>query len=266
MENKIFNQDYNKYWKTRVEKTIDGSKVPDNEVVENLIMELKINRDDRVLDLGCGYGRIFNELSKYSDKICGIDIDMSMVNDSSSFNYHSLHNASAEQTRFPDNYFDRVIALGVFDVVDQEGAIFELGRILKLGGIGMFTGKNINYFENDEAAFVAERNAKLKDFPNHFTDIPMLMANLAKFGFSCEKLFVYLRRGDFGENKKVIPTNETTTPFYEYCIYLKKEKSIILKPNVKFVEEFSQTALMKCKASKEKEVMDFFRKHKENDH
>ena len=259
MGKNIFNKEYNKYWKKRVENSIDGSKVPGEEIVSNLISWLEISNEDTLLDMGCGYGRIFEELNKYTSYIWGIDIDISMVNDASLFPYHSLHQAGAENTNFPNNYFDRIIALGVFDVVEQEKAILELGRILKTGGICMFTGKNIDYFDNDEAAFIAERNAKLKDFPNHFTDVNLLIDKISEYGFSCERLIVFPKRGDFGENRKIFVQSDKVNQFYEYCIYLKKERDIDVSPSIKIASEFSNTAYRKYKSSNCKTIIDFFK-------
>ena len=175
MENNLFNKNYNKYWKKRVSSSSDGSEVPTPSVFGQLIKEMDIKKNDKVLDLGCGDGRNFNEISKYSNLVYGIDIDISMIEDAANYNYHSLHSAKAENTNFPSNYLDKILALGVFDVVEQEKGLIELNRILKVGGVCGFTGKNSDYLDDDQLAFVAERNAKLKDFPNHFTDIKKLI-------------------------------------------------------------------------------------------
>ena len=54
-----FDTSYNQYWKDRVKHASDGTKVPGLEVIEELVAELKISSKDKVLDLGCGQGRIF---------------------------------------------------------------------------------------------------------------------------------------------------------------------------------------------------------------
>lgn len=104
-------------------------------------------------------------------------------------------------------------------MVEQEDSLFELNRILKLGGIAMFTGKNIDYFDDDSATFIAERNAKIKDFPNHFTDLHKMIANLKEYGFLFEKLFIFFRRGDMGLNMKFVSGPEISSRFYEYCFF-----------------------------------------------
>ena len=145
MSNNIFNKEYNTYWKNRVLEANDGTAVPASDTIEFLIANLSISEIDKVLDLGCGYGRLFPELYKFTKNIFGIDIDISMINDAAKLPYRSLHSSTAENTTFPENYFDKIIALGVFDVVDQEIAVSELNRILKIVELAMFTGKNNNY-------------------------------------------------------------------------------------------------------------------------
>ena len=262
MDNKKFNKQYNKYWKERVSSSADGSKVPSSSIYGNIIEKIGIKKNDKTLDLGCGDGRNFIELNKYSNLIYGIDIDLSMIEDAAIFDYCSLHSASAEKTSFPSNYFDKTIALGVFDVVEQEQGLFELNRILKVGGVCAFTGKNADYFDNDNLAFVAERNAKLKDFPNHFTDIKKLTNEIEQYGFSIKELYVCEKRGDFGEGKliKINPTK--CSKFYEYFIVLKKEQSITNLPDIKFAYEYSKTAKRKHESSNENDILIFFKNNK----
>ena len=260
MSNNIFNKEYNTYWKNRVLEANDGTAVPASDTIEFLIANLSISEIDKVLDLGCGYGRLFPELYKFTKNIFGIDIDISMINDAAKLPYRSLHSSTAENTTLPENYFDKIIALGVFDVVDQEIAVSELNRILKIGGLAMFTGKNNNYYDDDNAAFIAERNAKLKDFPNHFTDTKNLIKNLELFGFALDKIVIYERRGDMGKNIKILSKIIYDEPFYEFAIFIKKIKNIAESiKEIKFAYEFSETAIRKAEVNTQKNVLDFFK-------
>lgn len=258
MGNFKFDKSYNQYWKDRVESVSDGTKVPNLEIIKELIGGLSINSKDKVLDLGCGFGRIFKEINHYTSSIYGIDIDLSMVNEAASYDYTSLHVASAEDSRFPNSYFDKIIMLGTFDVVEQEKCLAEINRILKVGGSCLITGKNDTYCQDDEKAFIAERNAKLKNFPNHFTDVKKLIENLPVLGYSCEKLLVFIRRGDFGNNKKIEIGEDWIPEFYEYSIILKKTCSAS-QTDIRFSYEFSQTAINRAKSDNATEILTFFR-------
>jgi ubiquinone/menaquinone biosynthesis C-methylase UbiE len=237
-----FDKSYNNYFKNRVVTALDGTKIASDEVIGALIDDLGISNSDKVLDLGCGYGRLFPLLKNYSDKIYGVDIDMSMINDATVFDYYSLHATPAEDTRFPKDYFDKIIVFGVFDALEQEQCLVELNRILKNGGKCLITGKNIDYYPDDEKALIAEKNAARKNFPNHFTDVKKLLNNIGEFGFSCNKLVAFKRRGDFGNNNKVLITNiKKDYIFYEYCMMLEKGMTIERKIKLHFAKKQSNT-------------------------
>jgi hypothetical protein len=111
--------------------------------------------------------------------------------------------------------------------VDHYNGLAESNRVLKIDGKILITGKIDNYFKDDKNAFIAEKNAFLKSFPNHFVDMELLLNNIDELGFLLEKLFIFPRRGDFGKIEYI----EINLPFeningYEYLMVLKKVKSI----------------------------------------
>ncbi len=125
-----FDKEYVDYWKTRIESNVDGSIVPDDEIISFFLSKSDINQDDMLLDLGCGHGRLFPVLSRYSKKIIGLDVNPEAVNHARSYPYQCLVSSTAEGTGFPAVYFDKIIAWGVFDVFDQRRALIEQNRIL----------------------------------------------------------------------------------------------------------------------------------------
>ena len=60
------------------------------------------------------------------------------------------------------------------------------------------TGKNDNYFENDNHAREEEIGARKKGHPNYVTDVRKLLNNINKFGFRIDIQKFYLKQGDFG--------------------------------------------------------------------
>lgn len=261
MERFKFDASYSKYWKDRVKYASDGTKVPGLEILEELVAELKISSKDRVLDLGCGQGRIFPVIKHYTNNIFGIDIDLSMINDAMSYDYTSLHVAKAEDSRYPNDYFDKIIILGTFDIVEQEKSLAEINRILKMGGTCLITGKNSTYCKDDEIAFIAEKKARLKGFPNHFTNVRKLIRYLPVLGYSCESLNVFVRRGDFGNNKKIRYTlGEAVSrhaDFYEFSLLLRKVSNTS-RADIRFASEFSQTTIDRVKSDDVEKILDFF--------
>ncbi len=108
----------------------------------------KLEKGDIVLDLGCGEGR--HVISAYLEEdITSVGVDLCLDdlkttaekfepfadkdNDAKSFN---LTCASALQLPFADHSFDKVICSEVLEhIPDYEGALKEIQRILKPGGL-----------------------------------------------------------------------------------------------------------------------------------
>jgi ubiquinone/menaquinone biosynthesis C-methylase UbiE len=251
----LFDKNYVEYWQEK------SGKLADEEVISFFIDQLGIEEKDVVLDLGCGHGRLFPIISKYTKNIIGLDVNYEAINMAVKFPYLCLVKGSAEETNIPSGFFDKVIAWAVYDVVDQRKALIEQNRILKNGGYLLITGKNSKYTKDDKNAFIAERNAKLKDFPNHFTDIKKLLLVIKEFGFSLVKNYIFPKRGDLRRaefvdlQKKIIPC------FYEYLLILKKTGTPIILPT-QICDEYSETAKGFAENNNFTNIRKFFMWHK----
>ncbi len=234
---------YVEYWKARTEEAekvnysqmVRGdTKTTDMAVYAGLIDELKIQKKDVVLELGCGFGRSFSYLLTKSENIYGVDISIAMI-EAAKRNFNTkvkgLFVAEAETLPFRDNVFTKIICFTVFDALYQKESLIEMNRKLKMGGKILLTGKNDNYHIDDEMALVAEKNARKKGHPNYFTDVKLLLQNLDVFGFELLKIYCYERRGDFPNNSPMQIENQGMDKFYEYCLFLKKIKNIAEKNN-----------------------------------
>jgi ubiquinone/menaquinone biosynthesis C-methylase UbiE len=242
----IFNKSYTDYWQDRVNQLTDGTKIADSEIVKLFLSMIDFKEDDSLVDMGCSFGRFYNTLSEYTKHVSGIDIEASAIERASAFKYDNLKVGPLEEMPFADSSFDKAFCWAVLDVTTQEKVFAETNRILKMNGVFLVTGKNDNYSMEDDVAFVAERNARLKDFPNHFTDIQFLIANIDVFGFKLLKGFIFEKRGDFGLAKALPLTNETiNTPFYEYILILEKVKDNSSEYPV-ICDMYSKTARLKA--------------------
>lgn len=257
----MFDKKYTDYWKSTVEKSVDGCKISDKETLSKYLPLLKIVPNNKLLDLGCSFGRMFPAFNKWTNYIYGVDIDIHALNDATNYNYTSLNKGTAENTTFPDDYFNHIVSWGVFDVVDQLKSLIECNRILKIDGNLLFTGKNTNYDKDDNLAFIAERNAKLKHFPHNFTNLDYLIDNISLFGFEIVDCFVGVRRGDIANNN--ITNYKIAKYFYEYIVILRKNENIVLEPEISFIQEFSNVAMNKAKDLGYSNVVDYFKKNKE---
>lgn len=263
--NEVFNKDYLSYFKKAVEKSLDGTTVPGPAVCNEYVKLLDIQPDEKVLDLGCSYGRLFPVFAQYTSAVYGIDVDLDVVNEASSMPYSLVVLGKAESIPLPSNFFNHVIAWGVFDVLEQLTALKEINRILKPGGKFLVTAKNANYADNDVLAFNAERNAKLKSFPNRFTELEKMSAALPQLGFELEKLFFFEKRGDLGLNKVTTPAGSPHT-CYEYVGVLRKTAPFNSTYNEPWTLEFSRTAeRLSNKAGFGKDILSFFKDSKSKD-
>ena len=197
-----FGEEYTKYWVSAVTKSVDGTVIAGANEALQFLQTLEIKRCDRVLDLGCSFGRMYEILSAFSDHVYGIDPDCYAVEKARLKQYVEVHQGSAESTEFDKESFDLVFCWAVFDVVDHWKGLTEINRILKNGGKLVLTGKNDNYDPEDALAFRAEKNAFLKGFPNRFTKLNLMLRSCKdQLGFQLDRLLIFPRRGDFGLRK-----------------------------------------------------------------
>jgi len=193
-----FDEQYTRYWESAVKKSVDGTLIAGRNEVHHFLKDFVTQRCSRALDLGCSFGRMYEVLSVYADKIYGLEPDSFAVENARCKPYVKVQQGSAERTGYESKYFDMIFCWAVFDVVDHKRGLKEINRILKVGGKLVLTGKNDNYYPDDVLAFKAEKNAMLKGFPNKFTKLDNVLRNFNDLGFQLEKLFIFPRRGDLG--------------------------------------------------------------------
>ena len=193
-----FDEKYTKYWSCAINRSVDGTKIAGMNEAVHFLELLSLNRHDRVLDMGCSFGRMHEAIAVYSDRIFGLEPDSFAVEQARLRPYKEVRQGSAEYTGFDSNFFELIFCWAVFDVVDHKKGLLEISRILKDKGKLLITGKNSNYFQDDELGFKAEKNAFLKGFPNRFTNLTEVLSSLAQFGLKLDKLVIFPRRGDFG--------------------------------------------------------------------
>ena len=229
-----WNEDYAKYWQARVSESNEtaiassivkgDTAVPSDRLYLELIGLLQIAKGTRVLEMGCGFGRSIPLLYQLTQSIDAIDISEAMIDlarkNCAKYQGVKFHVCEAESTPFEVGRFARVICFGVLDALYQKEALIEMNRILVPHGRVLITGKNDLYFEDDEKALVAERNARAKEHPNYFTDVPALLQNIHRFGFTVVVQRFFPRRGATSLNQIV---REKPERFYEYALILEKQ-------------------------------------------
>lgn len=100
-----------------------------------------VSKEMKVLDFGCGYGRILNDLFQYGYKdLVGIDSSQGMINRGlRQYPYLNLIKMCNSVIPFPDDTFHAVILISVLTCIPenekQAQLITEVLRVLKRGGI-----------------------------------------------------------------------------------------------------------------------------------
>lgn len=114
----------------------------------------KLKAADRVLELGCGYGRVLQRLLEKSEKVWGIDTSYASLlmareyigNISSCF----LIEMDAAELGFRKNCFDAVICIqnGISAfAVDQRKLLEESVRVIRPGGIALFSSYSEHFWK-----------------------------------------------------------------------------------------------------------------------
>jgi ubiquinone/menaquinone biosynthesis C-methylase UbiE len=243
-----FNKSYTNYWENAVVKSIDGTAIAGQNQVRYFMDQLKIDKNSKILDLGCSFGRMYDVLSEYSDCIYGVDPDKYAVSKAKEYSYKEVKEGSAENTGFEENKFDFVFCWAVFDVVDHIKGLCEINRVLKSGGQLLLTGKNNKYYSDDLLAFNAEKNAYIKKFPGKYTNLELLTKEIKVFGFEIVNSYIFPRRGDFGISNFINTTNLLSNDYigYEYLIECRKIGGVELQNiQLEIENKFSITSMDK---------------------
>lgn len=118
-----------------------------------------VNNDDKILDVGCGYGRTLNELYNMGYRnLIGIDFSKGMIERGiRQFPYLDLLVKKGENIDFPDSHFDAVILFAVLTCIpsdsEQRKLISEIERVLKPGGVLYINDFLINTDERNVARY-----------------------------------------------------------------------------------------------------------------
>ena len=104
----------------------------------------------RVLEIGCGIGRILIPMSSIFKEVIGVDVSKKMIELSKQYvdkipNCHTYENSGSDLSLFEEDYFDFCYSYIVFQHIPKkeiiENYIKEVSRVLKTGGIFRFQVK-----------------------------------------------------------------------------------------------------------------------------
>jgi len=108
-----------------------------SKVMDSLIKQNIYNKENKILDVGCGTGSNLKLLSKYGS-VYGVDASEHAIKYASSLNIAELKQGGIESLPYDDNSFDMVFCIEVIYhdwVKNKDKALSELYRVLKKDGI-----------------------------------------------------------------------------------------------------------------------------------
>lgn len=140
------------YWEGFTKETLLKEEAERHEQKANVLEKewkkyIGLNKNPRILQIGCGPEDIINYLS--SGKKYAVDPLAEFYKKKFNLDYSSISfiEGRAESLPFEDNYFDVVILANVLDHVEQpEKALSEIRRVLKKEGLFHF--ENLFYQKN----------------------------------------------------------------------------------------------------------------------
>lgn len=119
------------------------------EAVDRLLASvgLEVDRTDRLLDIGCGVGRLTRALAARAAHVTGIDISHRMLEQARELNRHLtnvewIHGDGHSLSGVPDASLDGCVSHVVFQHLPRPeltlGYVREIGRVLRTGGWAAF--------------------------------------------------------------------------------------------------------------------------------
>jgi len=109
-----------------------------------------INPKDRVLDLGCGNGRLYSLLKSKNIEYIGVDSSRELIKIAKEENQEGnpkFLTVEALSLPFPDNYFDKIFSIAVLHHIPSEEFrlkfLEEIKRVLKPKGLLILTVWNL---------------------------------------------------------------------------------------------------------------------------
>ncbi|MFW9848356.1 MAG: class I SAM-dependent methyltransferase [Candidatus Thorarchaeota archaeon] len=117
-----------------------------NIILPEVYRLLDIHKDEIVLDVACGEGRVARYLTKCGAKVTGIDISKMLdfaigkeKEEKLGIDYHKL-NAEDLENKFGESVFDKVVCnMALMDIADYKKALQQVSRVLKNDGFFVFS-------------------------------------------------------------------------------------------------------------------------------
>jgi ubiquinone/menaquinone biosynthesis C-methylase UbiE len=191
----------------------DNGRVLGAEFSERILSEMRFKQGDKVLEVGCGLGRVLQLI----EGVWGVEAHGCDISAPAIIEAKRLLPAFAERLFVSDaerisacGPFDHLVFWGVFEMTEQRLALAEVSRLLRIGGTAMLSGvKSRVYLPDDADALAAHRAYIAKGFPITFTDLPGFERLLEFLGLGVDRRLVFDRKGNISSHRyRVVPGRE----------------------------------------------------------
>lgn len=106
-------------------------------LIASIVSKLKLNKNDKLLDVGCGVGILTVEFKKYAGEVVGIDASRFMLKLVPS--NIKTYLAEVSNMPFPDQEFDKILCHSIFQYFPNldyaQKVVKEMYRVCKIGGL-----------------------------------------------------------------------------------------------------------------------------------
>ncbi len=177
---------WDKYFKTY---DVLNKAIPYQELLNDIVEEAKIQKDELIFDAGSGTGNLAMLLKEKGARVIGLDFSEAgiRIHKQKDNQAEIVHGDISEKLPFNDNYFDKIVSNNVIYTVSKEKRLqvfSEFYRVLKPGGIIVIANIHKNF--KPLAIFTDHLKKSLKRFGFFKT-----LKDLIVLGFSTLKMFYY---------------------------------------------------------------------------
>jgi ubiquinone/menaquinone biosynthesis C-methylase UbiE len=121
------------------DELLDGEDTYQEQVIKpNLLRILNVQKDEEILDVGCGQGFFAREIAKLGAKVVGIDIGSELIKiakEKSGTKETYLTLPAEDMKSLQDKRFNAEICiLALQNIKDLNKAVSEMSRVVKIGG------------------------------------------------------------------------------------------------------------------------------------
>jgi cytidyltransferase-like protein len=110
----------------RVLNGYENTTFDSNKSYEEIKSRLGIQKDDKIIEFGCGAGQFSKLFDNESFNYFGIDYSQNLVLKNIHINNSKVFNCRANQTPFKDKYFDFAFCIGVFEYFPSKEYAYEV--------------------------------------------------------------------------------------------------------------------------------------------